>query len=274
MTSDVTSGADYPGGLSPEDLEAEAVTPLPDKEVVSILDLNADLDLGLDLAAPIDLAVGANANVAAPIDAAVGANVLSAGSTAQALSDQGVMITHSIVGDAHATASQASSIDHSGAIGAPEPAAPAETSTGVGDAAGTAAGSADGAAGAVGDTAGTVGGAVGDTTGSVGDTAGSVGDAVGSVGDTVSGIDTGDALSGDVLNVNVNLAADAHLTAPIAGAVAANANVAAPIEASAAANIGSVGSDAVAVSHQDAIIDQSIDGNATAVSDQDSQLSQ
>ena len=42
-----------------------------------ILDLNADLDLALDAAAPIDLAVAANANVAAPIDAAVGANILS-----------------------------------------------------------------------------------------------------------------------------------------------------------------------------------------------------
>ena len=60
-----------------EDLAAEGATALPDKEVVSILDLNADLDLAIDAAAPIDLAVAANANVAAPIDAAVAANVLS-----------------------------------------------------------------------------------------------------------------------------------------------------------------------------------------------------
>ena len=85
-------GAALPG-LSAEELEAQGATALPDKEVVSILDLNADLDLAIDAAAPIDLAAAANANVAAPIDAAVGANVLSSGSTAQALSDQGVLST-------------------------------------------------------------------------------------------------------------------------------------------------------------------------------------
>ena len=63
--------ADNNTGLSADELEAETVTALPDKEVVSILDLNADLDLAIDAAAPIDLAVAANANVAAPIDAAV-----------------------------------------------------------------------------------------------------------------------------------------------------------------------------------------------------------
>src|SRR4051794_17872347 len=86
--------------LSPEELAAETGAALPDKEVISLLDLNADLDLALDAAAPIDLAVAANANVAAPIDAAVGANVLSVGSTAQALSDQGVMIDQGITGEA------------------------------------------------------------------------------------------------------------------------------------------------------------------------------
>jgi hypothetical protein len=71
-------------GLAAEELGAQGATALPD-EVVSILDLNADLDLAIDAAAPIDLAAAANANVAAPIDAAVGANVLSSGSTAPAL---------------------------------------------------------------------------------------------------------------------------------------------------------------------------------------------
>jgi len=84
--------------LSAEELEAEGVTALPDKEVASILDLNADLDLALDVAAPIDLAVAANANVAAPIDAAVGANILSAGSSAQAMADQGAIIEQGIAG--------------------------------------------------------------------------------------------------------------------------------------------------------------------------------
>ena len=78
-------------GLSAEELGAEGATALPDKEVVSILDLNADINLAIDAAAPIDLAAAANANVAAPIDGAVGANVLSIDSTAQALSDQGVL---------------------------------------------------------------------------------------------------------------------------------------------------------------------------------------
>ena len=70
--------------LSADELAAEGATALPDKEVASILDLNADLNLALGLAAPVDLGVAANANVAAPIEASAGANVLSAGSTALA----------------------------------------------------------------------------------------------------------------------------------------------------------------------------------------------
>ncbi len=50
-------------------------------------------------------------NVAAPIDAAVSANVLSIDSTAQALSDQGVIINQGIDADATATAEQGSAID-------------------------------------------------------------------------------------------------------------------------------------------------------------------
>ena len=57
---------------------------------MSLLDVNADLDLALDIAAPIDAAVAANANVAAPIDAAVGANVLSFDSTAAAVGRPGL----------------------------------------------------------------------------------------------------------------------------------------------------------------------------------------
>src|SRR5688500_14663806 len=56
-----------PERLSAEDLAAESATALPRKEVMSLLDLNADVDLALDLAAPVDLAVAANLNVAAPI---------------------------------------------------------------------------------------------------------------------------------------------------------------------------------------------------------------
>jgi hypothetical protein len=221
MSNDTTTKNDITDGLTPDELAAEGVTALPDKEVVSILDLQVDADIGLDLAAPIDLAVAANANVAAPIDAAVGANVLSAGSSAQALSDQGVMITQGVVGDASASATQVSDLDQTNDVadaGVPAPVPPTD------------------------------GG--------------------------VTGVDTGDMLSGDVLNVDVDLAADLNVAAPIAGAVAANANVAAPIDAAAAANIGSIASSATAIADQDAIIDQSIEGDATAISDQDSELSQ
>ena len=81
-------------------------------------------------------------------------------------------------------------------------------------------------------------------------------------------------LDGNLLNVDVDLAADLDLASPIAGAVAANANVAAPIDAAVAANVGSIDSDAVAVSQQDAIITQDINGNATATADQQSDITQ
>jgi hypothetical protein len=215
--------------LSPEELAAETGAALPDKEVISLLDLNADLDIALDAAAPIDLAVAANANVAAPIDAAVGANVLSAGSTAQALSDQGVLIDQGITGEAVAHAPQDSTI----AQGA-EP-APA-------DAAATDAAATDPAA---------------------------AGSAVGAVPTDPAG-----ALDGNLLNVDVNLAADLNLASPIDGAVAANANVAAPIDAAVAANVGSVDSVATAISQQDAIITQDVNADAEATADQTSTITQ
>jgi hypothetical protein len=215
--------------LSAEELAAETAAALPDKEVISLLDLNADLDIALDAAAPIDLAVAANANVAAPIDAAVGANVLSVGSTAQALSDQGVLIDQGITGEAVANAPQDSTIDQSDDTVGTEPAAtdPAATDP--------AAGSAD--AGAL-------------------------------------PTDPASALDGNLLNVDVDLAADLDLAAPIGGAIAANANVAAPIDASVAANVGSVDSVATAISQQDAIITQDIDANAEATADQTSTITQ
>ena len=97
-------------GLSDEELSAHGATALPDKEVVSILDLNADINLAIDAAAPIDLAVAANANVAAPIDAAVGANVGSVGSDAIAVSQQDAIINQDITGSAEATSDQQSDI--------------------------------------------------------------------------------------------------------------------------------------------------------------------
>ncbi len=216
------------GPLSAEELEAEGAAALPDKEVASILDLNADLDLGLAASAPIDLAVAANANVAAPIDAAASANVLSTGSTAQALADQGVIIDQGITADATAESTQDSGITQ-------------------------------------GDTAGDAGATAGETDSVLPD-APLPGEEV--AGDLASGVD------GDLLNVNVDVAADADIAAPINGAVAANANVAAPIDASVAANIGSVDSEATSVAQQDAIISQQIDGEASATADQQSELEQ
>lgn len=216
-------------GLSEDELAAQGATALPDKEVVSILDLNADIDLSIDAAAPIDLAAAANLNVAAPIDAAVGANILSVDSSAQALSDQGVMVTQGIDADATANATQDSTLDQGNDVvdagaGTTDPTAPL--------------GAVDSAP----------------------------------IGDTIG--DPSTLLSGNLLDVNVNVDADADIAAPINGAVAANANVAAPIDAAVAANVGSVGSDAVSIAQQDAIIEQNVTGSAEATSDQTSDITQ
>ena len=209
-------------GLSPEELQAETATALPDKEVVSILDLNADLDLAIDAAAPIDLAVAANANVAAPINAAAGANILSVGSDAQALGDQGVILNQNIDADAAANAGQDSTIDQGNDV--------------IDDGPGTTAPAPDTS--------------------------------------TTTNTGTGALDGGPLLNVNVDVNADADIAAPIDGAVAANANVAAPINAGVAANVGSIDSDAVAVAQQDAIINQNIEGTAEANADQTSDITQ
>ena len=43
--------------VSMDEIEAEGATALPNKEVMSLLDVNANVDLGLDLAAPVDLSL-------------------------------------------------------------------------------------------------------------------------------------------------------------------------------------------------------------------------
>src|SRR3954451_11911394 len=96
-----------------EELAIEGVTALPDKEVISILDLAADIDLAIDGAAPIDLAVALNANIMAPIEGAVSANLLSDNSTSQALAHQGVTLNQTLDADAIPTGLQHSSIDQS-----------------------------------------------------------------------------------------------------------------------------------------------------------------
>ncbi|GAA2741803.1 hypothetical protein GCM10009868_09290 [Terrabacter aerolatus] len=187
---------------------------------MSLLDLNADLNLALDVAAPIDLGVAANANVAAPINGAVGANILSVGSADAAVAHQGVNIDQELSGSAVAHAPQHSSIDQttptdpsSASSTTPAP-APSTTPT------------------------------------------------------------SSSALSGNLLNIDVNAAADAKLAAPIDGAVAANANVAAPIDASVSANVGSVGSEATSIADQQGSIAQHLTGTAQATADQTSQIQQ
>ncbi len=253
-------------GLTPltdDELMAQGGTALPDKEVASVLDLNADLNLGISAAAPIDLGVAANANVAAPIDAAASANVLSVGSDAQALADQGTIINQGVTGDATASSTQDSVIDQ-----------------GTGTDAGTAAPDASGAADA-GTADADLGGAVpagtvpADATGVLPDgTAPDLGALPEDVAGVADAAGAAGALNGNLLNVDVNLDADADIAAPINGAVAANANVAAPIDAAVGANIGSIDSNAFAVAQQDAIINQDIHGDATASADQQSDLKQ
>ena len=101
--------------LTREELDAEAAAALPDRRAMSLLDLNVDLDLALDLAAPIDAAVAANANVAAPIDAAVSANALSPDATALSLADQDSVVSQSLDADATAIATQHAEVDRGGA---------------------------------------------------------------------------------------------------------------------------------------------------------------
>ena len=100
--------------LTAAEMDSQEGAELPDKEAMSLLDLNVDLDLALDLAAPVDAAVAANANVAAPIDASVAANVVSEGATAYASADQDSVIVQDLDGVAEATAIQDADIDQSG----------------------------------------------------------------------------------------------------------------------------------------------------------------
>src|SRR3954471_23348575 len=99
-------GKDETEPVSMEEIEAEDATALPNKEVMSLLDVNANVDLGLDLAAPVDLAVAANLNVAAPIEAAAAANLLSPDAIAIGEAQQTGTIDQGISGTADATAPQ------------------------------------------------------------------------------------------------------------------------------------------------------------------------
>ena len=80
---------------------------------------------------------------------------------------------------------------------------------------------------------------------------------------------------GSLLSANINVDADANLTAPVAGAVAANANIAAPVDAAVAANIASPGAVAQAAAVQNLQITQTLeDVEANATADQDADVDQ
>jgi hypothetical protein len=236
--------------LSTQELELEGGQLLPNKEVLSILDLLVNVDLALDLAAPIDLAVAANLNVAAPVDASASANVLAIGSESQALADQGTMIDQYISGDAIAEAPQDATVDQSNDV--------------------------------VDDGTGTGTGTVGEQAGEQLAPAPTAGDGSAPLADDGANqqaveLPTADSdlLSGPLLNVDVDIALDADMAAPVAGAVAANANAAVPIDAAVSANIGTIDSQSVAVAEQDAIINQKLDGvTAHAIADQQADITQ
>ena len=101
-------------GLSAQEIEDQQATDLPDREAMSLLDLNADINLALDLAAPIDAAVAANANAAIPVDGAVSANLLSVDSQTMATAPQTSVVQQSLTGEATATGTQGATVEQGG----------------------------------------------------------------------------------------------------------------------------------------------------------------
>ena len=239
--------------ISMEEIEAEGAISLPNKEVMSLLDINANVDLGLDLAAPVDLAVAANLNVAAPIQAAASANLLSSDAQAIALSQQHGTIDQGISGSAEATAPQHAEIiqnSNSDGMGSTDGATSTDAPAATPVADGATSGVSDN-----GDVTDGAGGAVGGVTDGVGGVTDGVGGAVGGATGGVDSLLNG----GSLLDASVNIHANADVAAPIDGAVAANANVAAPINASVAANIGSDGAVAQSLADQQVDIHQDMD---------------
>ena len=77
----------------------------------SLLDLDVNVDAALDLAAPVNAGIAANANAALPIDAAVSANVLSPGAESGAAAEQVSVINQNLDGVAIVDPDQTSDID-------------------------------------------------------------------------------------------------------------------------------------------------------------------
>jgi hypothetical protein len=109
----MTDQRDDRNGLSDQEMEAQQATDLPDREAMSLLDVVADLNLDLNLAAPVDAGVAANANAGVPVDASVGANVGSVGSQALANSPSSSTISQALQGTAVAEPTQTSQISQS-----------------------------------------------------------------------------------------------------------------------------------------------------------------
>lgn len=114
-------------GLTPAELEAQDAAELPDREAMStldptagldpstllgagLLDLDVNVDLNADAAAPVNAGVAANANIAAPIDAAVSANILSPDADSVAVASQTSVINQQLDGVAIADVDQTSDI--------------------------------------------------------------------------------------------------------------------------------------------------------------------
>ena len=103
-------------GLTAEELATHDAAALPDREAMStiptsLLDLDVNVDAALDLAAPVNAGIAANANAALPIDAAVSANILSPGAQSGAAAEQVSVVNQDLDGVAIADPDQASDID-------------------------------------------------------------------------------------------------------------------------------------------------------------------
>jgi hypothetical protein len=234
----------------------------------SLLDLDVDLDLALDAAAPLGATVAANANVAAPIDAAVSANLLSPGSISLATADQQALLSQTLVGEAEAVTNQGTSIDQGEQGGTAD--ADAGVQTGVDE---TAPAIAPPTGDALPAGAGT--GDDGDAVAPVSDAVPAVDEPGGAVGETID--DSAPAEVPDrsaLLDLDVDLDLDLDVAAPISATIAANANVAAPIDAAVSANLLSPDAVSQATADQDALIRQTLTGEAHATSDQTSSIMQ
>jgi hypothetical protein len=114
IDADAIANSTQDSTIGQGEVEEDAETPGPGTPAdsgSSLLDLDANVDLGLDLAAPVDAAVAANVNLAAPIDAAVSANTLSPDATSVASASQESVIVQNIEGSAQADADQTSTIE-------------------------------------------------------------------------------------------------------------------------------------------------------------------